>query len=425
MKILVITRNAWDDTNAIGNTLSNFFQNINEIEFAAIYFRSASPNNTLCDYYFQISETEVLRHWFSPEAIGNNFRLSEGKVTSVTQNDGDTEKKVIRIIQKYGLKLAYSLSNYLWKSERWINKKLDDFVESFNPDIMVTFVKSAPQYFLTVQHLREKYHIPLFSWIADDEYTGLLENNSEQEIHQLKYILDESAMVRGCSEELCAYYNSIFSCKAMPLYKSCNLAAPLKTSTNSPIVIVYAGNLLYGRLDVINYVADTVETLSQIGFAVIFEIYSNTTLLPQEEQALFRKKHSVNYMGKKEYDFVKERLAAADIVLHAESFDREQIIKTKFSFSTKITDYLQSGNVIMAIGPQEIASMKYLSRIPGVCTVNCLEDVPLKLKDLLNNPASFLYSAIQTRKFAQHNHNASIIADQLRKEMENVVSGGI
>ena len=47
MKVLVISRNAWDDANSIGNTLSNLFAGIDDIEIANIYFRASKPNNNI------------------------------------------------------------------------------------------------------------------------------------------------------------------------------------------------------------------------------------------------------------------------------------------------------------------------------------------------------------------------------------------
>ena len=188
MKILIITRNAWDDTNAIGNTLSTFFGSMEEVEFANIYFRSSRPNNKLCKNYYQTSETEVLKKWFSPQKIGRRFVLAADKEIQ-TASAGKKEKTLIRFIQKYGVKPAYKISDRLWYSKKWINDNLKNFIESFSPDMVFSFVKSAPQYYLTIQYLRENYNIPLLSWIADDEYTGLLQNNSQKEIQNLKYIL--------------------------------------------------------------------------------------------------------------------------------------------------------------------------------------------------------------------------------------------
>ena len=66
MRILIVTRNAWDDTNSIGNTVSNFFGGIPDAEFANLYFRSSMPNNRLCKRYFQVTEKDVLRFWLTP-----------------------------------------------------------------------------------------------------------------------------------------------------------------------------------------------------------------------------------------------------------------------------------------------------------------------------------------------------------------------
>ena len=425
MKILVITRNAWDDTNAIGNTLSNFFAGVDHIEFAAIYFRSAMPNNSLCRHYFKTSEIDVMRKWFHPSAIGKQFDLSAHNTVNEKKRSSVNEKKIVRIVQKYGLKVAYRLSDYLWYSEKWINDNLDDFIKSFSPDMMVTFVKSAPQYYLTVKYLRQKYNIPLFSWIADDEYTGLLKNRAKREIRNLQYILDESVVVTGCSKELCTYYNAVFGCNAKPLYKSCDLSLPIKKNLNDPITLVYAGNLVYGRLDIICSIADALEQLASSGFSAVLEVYSNTELLPQEEQRCFKARPFVKYMGKKEYSYIKQRLSEADIVLHVESFENDQILKTKYSFSTKIIDYLQSGSVILAVGPQELASIRYIRDSPGAFIVDEIQKLSEKLKIFLGESDRFSEMAAQIRDYAQRHHSFSVASENMRKIIKETSKGEV
>lgn len=425
MKILVITRNAWDDTNSIGNTLSNFFSGIEDIEFAAIYFRSAMPNNELCEVYYHTSEIEIMRKWFKPAQIGRHFFLNTEEKSRWGEVAEKKEKAMVRAIQKYGLTLAYKFSNYLWYSEKWINDNLQGFIDSFAPDLMVTFVKSAPQYYLTIKYLRENYGIPLFSWIGDDEYTGLLKNRAQKEIQQLQYILDESSVVRGCSEELCQYYNTVFGCRAEPLYKGCDLSIAVKEKVNHPITIVYAGNLLYGRRDILRDVSDVVESLSKDGMAVTFEIYSNTALSPSEVEKYFGSKNATSFMGKRAYSVIKQRLASADIVLHVESFEPDQILKTKYSFSTKIIDYLQSGSVLLAVGPREVASMKYIQRIPGTCVINRLCQLQEELRELLMEPSRFYHKAIEIRNFAQQHHDAPAVTKELAETFKKIVTGGV
>lgn len=405
MKILVITRNAWDDTNAIGNTLSNFFRGLENIEFASIYFRSVKPNNDMCFRYFRTSELDIARKWFNPAQIGAKYCLLKSEPHNTEARESLREKKIVRLVQKYGIKIAYTLSDYLWYSNKWINENLCEYVESFAPDMMFTFVKSAPQYYLTVKLLREKYNIPLFSWIADDEYTGLLKRMKKKEIHNLQYILNESSVVRGCSEELCAYYNSIFNCDSKPLYKSCDLSVPILEKNDATITMVYAGNLLYGRLDIIVEIARTIEDLNKNGANVFLEIYSNTVLLPSEEEYSFKKYSSVKYMGKKEYDYIKKRLSEAHIVLHVESFEENQIIKTKYSFSTKIIDCLQCGSVILGVGPKEVSSMRYIEKVPGSFVINDLSNLSSALESILINANTFKDRAMEIRRYAEENHS--------------------
>lgn len=425
MRILVITRNAWDDTNAIGNTLSNFFSNIDDVEFAAIYFRSAMPNNKLCSNYYNTSEFDIIRNWCTPSRIGKHFRITDGDGHKSERNVSSSEKKLIRAIQRWGIKLAYKFSDFLWYSEKWINSNLDDFIEDFSPDMMVTFVKSAPQYYLTVKYLREKYDIPLFSWIADDEYTGLLKTNSPKEIQNLRYILNTSKVVKGCSKPLCDYYNSIFGCRAEPLYKSCDLSASIKERNSNSITIVYAGNLLYGRLDSICSIADVLEDLSGEFPNIIFEVYSNTALLPQEEEIYFKSRPIIRYKGKRDYDFIKKRLLETDISLHVESFEEEQVLKTKYSFSTKIIDYLQSGSVILAIGPQELASIQYIQGIPGTVVINELDELTEKIKVLFQEKNQFSKMASETRMYAQQYHSSQSALENMRGIINETTEGEI
>ena len=408
MRVLVISRNAWDDTNSIGNTLSNFFSGVDDVEFANIYFRSSYPNNDVCQLYYRITEKDILKNWFSPRKLGKKFvwnrQCDKAGINKTAQN----EKALIRLIQKHNLKSVYQFSEFLWYSKKWLNGNLEEFVESFSPDVVVSFVKSSPQYFLTIQYLREKFHIPLFSWIADDEYTNLLRERRFKKIECLKYILKESAVVCGCSEEICDYYNSVFDCHAVPLYKGCDLSMSLKGRVNSPVKIVYAGNLQYGRMEIICKISEILEECQDVSF----DIYSNT-LLSEDEQHYFQSKRQTRYLGKQEYRIIKDRLAEADVVLHAESFEPDQILKTKYSFSTKIIDCLQSGSVLLAIGPSELASITYVKKIPGACVIENIDDLDRELSDFFADSASFAVRSKKIRSFACLYHDAKSNSKQM------------
>lgn len=422
MKILVISRNAWDDTNSIGNTLTNFLQNLDNVEFANIYFRSTKPNNNVCRRYYRVTETEIIKKWFSPHKIGEEFELSKSDVNTETSKISK-EKRLIRLVHKYGIKFAYKISNSVWYSKKWINSNLDKFVRSFSPDLVVSFVKSAPQYYLTIKHLRENHNIPVFAWIADDEYTSLVRRNSRREINNLRYILKESAAVRGCSEEICEYYNYNFGCNATPLYKGCEFSKEVKCSINTPVSMVYAGNLLYGRLDILKKIADALDKYTDENCTVRFEIYSNTQI-SLEDRRYFDNTKCTKYMGQRSYDIIKQRLSESDVVVHAESFKDEQILKTKYSFSTKIIDCLQSGSVMLAIGPSEISSIKYAKKIPGAVVIDNIDCLEEKIGSILDEVETFGERAKFTREFAQKHHDIRLNSVDIMETFSRIAKKG-
>lgn len=420
MRILVISRNAWDNTNAIGNTLSNFFEGIDDLEFASVYFREANPANGLCTRYYRVTETEVLKKWFVPKKIGKEFVWQGGAPLSKINPAQKNEKKIIRFVRTHQFRLAYKISDRIWYTKKWLNHNFRRFIEEFQPDLMVTFAKSAPQYYLTVKFLKENYHIPLFSWIADDEYTGLMRKKDERAVQNLKYLIEKSDAVCGCSQEICNYYNSIFHCNATPLYKSCDFSEAVKERPNHTMKIVYAGNLLYGRMAIVKEIADALEEYCGACEEVSFDVYSNTAL-SAEETSFFQKKSRTRYMGRQDYQTIKKRLAEADLVLHTESFDAEQIVQTKYSFSTKIIDCLQSGSVLLAVGPGELASISYVSKIPGAYVIDDPRELKSKLFAIVNDKESLPKRARQIRAFAEANHSVSINANDLKKTFKAIV----
>ena len=426
MRILILTRNAWDDTNSIGNTVSNFFKDIPDTEYANIYFRSAKPNNSLCEKYYRVTEKDVLRNWLTPSKTGESFAF-KAEINGNTAGDSgaSSEKKIISFVHKYNIDSLNKLSDMIWDSKKWINGNLDSFIKSFDPDVAFTFVKALPQYFHTVRLLREKYNVPLLTLIADDEYTGYLRRGQKKQIERLRYIIEESAVVTGCSQEICGYYNTVFGCDAAPLYKGCDLSAPVKVKTNDPVSVVYAGNLLFGRLDIIRRVSAALESFSASGGKrVSFDIYSNTLLSEADIKANFGNSKCTRFLGGESYTVIKDRLAKADIVLHAESFEDDEIIKTRYSFSTKIIDYLQSGSVILAVGPGEIASVKYIKEIPGAFVIDDPESINSMLPILLNDSDDFPDRAAKTREFARKYHDSKALSGELNKLLKKIASGG-
>jgi glycosyltransferase involved in cell wall biosynthesis len=204
------------------------------------------------------------------------------------------------------------------------------------------------------------------------------------------------------------------------LYKGCFFEKhEKKVSISSPIKIVYAGNLFYGRWEILKLLADEIERINTDSVKMFLEIYTTATITHEIDKALNRGPSSC-IMGALPYEDIKKVLQKADIVLHVESFEPKQIKSTRLSFSTKIIDCMQSGSCMMAIGPSSVASIQYLSEIEGSIVVDDLNKLREVLKSIINNPNIIIENAEKLNQYARVNHNLEVNRDRLKNDFREI-----
>ena len=61
-KILVVSCAPWRNDNSVGNSYTNIFGGIDNIEIAHIYCGNGVPNNNLVKRHFQINEKHIIKN---------------------------------------------------------------------------------------------------------------------------------------------------------------------------------------------------------------------------------------------------------------------------------------------------------------------------------------------------------------------------
>ena len=140
MNILVFTNNTWDDTNSIGNTMSNIFCGDvwKNDTFFNLYNRSAIPQNTICNNYYKIPLTSIIKNNFKKEKIGEKFFLN--KINTQENCKSNKEQKFIDFMHKYSLNFIYPIANHFYRKKKWINKNFKQYIQFSNPDIFFAFL---------------------------------------------------------------------------------------------------------------------------------------------------------------------------------------------------------------------------------------------------------------------------------------------
>ena len=128
-KVLVVGINPWIDNTGI-NTLINFFENWDKDSLAHIYTRAGLPNTKICDRFFRISEPKVLK-----SVIKRGIKTGE-----VVENGSVVNKEMAEENNLYKKKRGEFMSfcrELVWKLGKWKTKELDEFLDSFKPDIIL------------------------------------------------------------------------------------------------------------------------------------------------------------------------------------------------------------------------------------------------------------------------------------------------
>lgn len=416
MNVLVIGGGAWVETSSLGNTFSNFFENWEDTEFYNLYFRGTLPQNNVCDNYFSITDMSILKNYFTPKNIGCRVqKKSQSKSVDVASR----EKKLISYIHKFNLKLVYNFEDFLWRTDKWKNEKLDEFLKEADPDIVFTFASGNSNIVRSVEYIKKNSGAKIVTFIADDVHNEYL-NKHDKMGRRLEKNLDVlfkiSDKIYGISEQMCEKYTVLTNKKVSLLKKGCKEFTPLKQTYELPLKIVYAGNLLYGRDKTLAQLAKELHRINSDSTKVQLEIYSGSEVSQEMKNELEYEGTSL-FMGECPYSEITEILRNSDVVLHAESFEDDNIELVKYSFSTKVIDCLQSGNLVMAIGPECVSSIKYTKLIPGAIVIDDKEKVFETVSGLVNeSPDNWKLKAESIREFALLNHDGNNNRKKLRAE---------
>ena len=149
------------------------------------------------------------------------------------------------------------------------------------------------------------------------------------------------------------------------------------------LTMVYAGGLHYNRWKVLAQIACILAEINNSNQKKCFlKIYSAQNISEDIVKKLIVDGAS-EFCGSVSASPIADIYANADILLHVESFDKKAIASTKYSFSTKIPEYLSAGKCVMAVGPAEVASVRYLRNMACVASKN--SDLSSVLTELINN----------------------------------------
>ncbi|SFN78482.1 Glycosyltransferase involved in cell wall bisynthesis [Pseudobutyrivibrio sp. UC1225] len=412
MKVLIVSLETWREDNNAGNVTTNLFSD-SGFEFANIYCSPGEPFNSLCKDYYQMTDKMMLLNLFKGTKVGKRISYKDWPKNNNVE-DVRVNSKVYKFFRKFNFHIFYLFRTFAWSMAKWENNDLDDFIESFKPDVIYSPCYGTKEMIDVLAYVKKKANVPVVSYLWDDMY--FFKQICFEPAYWINRILFRKAL-RKNKDMFDLFYTMTdeqkeemgkalgIDFKVLKKYGDFINVSP-KESLNNPLRIIYAGNLLYGRWKTLSIIAESLREINKDSVKAKLEIYTGDTLIDKYVK-LLNDGRSSEIMGRVSYDELRKIYKSADIALHVESFELKYKLRTRLAFSTKIIDCLESGCATIAVAWNQQAGYRYLKKHDLAFCIDDKKDIDATLKKIIADRDSILAYSNKAVEFGRDNLDKS------------------
>ena len=165
MKVLIISRTTWDNSNSFGNTFSNLFGEMENVEIYNIACRHGVFNNSIVKDAIQLTDKSVLKSIYK-------CKFDPCIEPSLDNIDKNLNVEISQTARKKRKLISFILRDMIWKFGRWKkSKRLKDFLERTKPDVIYLPIYASPYICDVQKHIIKKMGVPVVGHISDDVYS--------------------------------------------------------------------------------------------------------------------------------------------------------------------------------------------------------------------------------------------------------------
>ncbi len=413
MNFLILSHNVFSKTSSMGKTLSAYFKGFENEKISQFYIHSEIPtDDSVCKDYYRVTDKEIIKSIFSRKS-GKVFNEKD-IVKSASESRTDIGLTAA-IYQKSRSRtpLIYLARNFLWRIGKWNTKKLNEWIDTVNPDAI--FLASGDYSFIyrIALKIAKKRNIPLFLSCMDDYYFYNKNENSllgrfqhKLFMRQVKMTIGYSSAIFSICDKMTVDYGKFFNKLCYTLHTGSTITEPLNFDKTNKIS--YVGNMGYKRNEQLIALGKALREIDKDMCIDVYSAESRTEILKHMTH-----ENGINFCGAIDAETVKKVIGESMLVIHTESFDSVTRKIVRYSVSTKIADSLASGTCLLAYGPEEIASISYLKNNDAAFVITENDDLVLKLREIITNEALRQKITENALKLAKSNHNININSKKL------------
>lgn len=404
-RVLVLSHNAFSKQQNNGKTLEAFFRDWDSNAISQIYLQPEVPDFDFCSNYFRMTDYEVLNSLLSKGKIGSivtkneenlNTKMYSPIVSKLYQErrKGVDRKGINKFIHKAfvsRIPIFITAREILWNLSTWKTKHLVDWIKEFSPDVLFFQGSSCVFGYKIALWICEEFKIPLILQLTDDYTSNLYDFSIIEKVNKQKYrkifkkAISLSKNVIAISEAMADEYKHKYGGKYTVLMNTVN--RKITKAEPEGFRLIYAGNVSLNRWEVLEKIGLALDSINNENtMRCSLDIYTPTALQSEVYNRL-DKINSISCKGTLNQEELTEQIQNSNILVHVESFDEKMKRITRLSISTKIPEYMASKRCIFAVGPSDVASIKYLSENNYGLVVNTenVDVIKDKLLSIIND----------------------------------------
>lgn len=363
-RVLVIDGNPFSWTRNTGIVKSPLFAGWPKDRLCQITSSDVGAEFDVCERYWRLSKRSVLRGLFGCAPSRMQCEMTKPQTAPDASSVNSRRRRLRSLSSWLSLEIKVSLSELIFRLPSVLSLPLCSWVDAFNPEVIFTFGGSGATLHMCVL-MADRWKAKIVPYFADDwvntlytEYVfgSVLRRNMR---HWFDRCLAASPVRLTATEAMAREYEQRYGGRFQVMDYAV-VARPYSLPPSLAAVrFLFVGTLVPHRWPCLRKLGQALDSLAEEGLKGELVIYS----YPEELKTLMNQHlpRSVKLAGTAPPGDVARLQAEANVLVHVESFDEKSRAYTRLSMSTKIPQYLMAGRCVLAMGPAEGASIRYVS----------------------------------------------------------------
>lgn len=425
MNILFISMSPIHKGVSVGNTFLNVLEGVPDAVFSSVYTKNGAPDEAVQNA-FQISEKMILKKLFRQTD-------SAGRVIEKRNAASDFENsRLVTFARKKRFTVLFWAQELVWMLPFWKSSTLNDFLDMVKPDVLFTLLSDSVVLNKLIVYIQDYTKKPLVVYAWDNNYT--LKLGAVSPLRRLNRVINRVYMRKTVQKAKQLYvisdaqkhdYEKAFGVPCKVLTKSADFSGepPVKTQYNSPLQIVFTGNIGTNRWKSLARIAKALETVNRDGVRAQLRIYTSTPVTHKMREELDVDGSSF-LMGAVPASEIPRIQSDADMLVHVEALDLKNRLAVRQSFSTKLVDYFKAARPILAVGPHDVASIAHLIENDCALVAETVEQIEAALEAVLADSGKLNDFSENAYACGRAHHDKAVMQQMLQADLNRVIKEG-